>query len=69
MLAVVVGIEDSDFYKLVNKNGTLKQLYTRNQFVICKENLLSINDISFQKMLLREAAAANLRSGGQGNDF
>lgn len=35
VLAVVVGIEDSDFYKLANKNGTLKQLYTRNQFVIC----------------------------------
>ncbi|XP_053309752.1 KRAB-A domain-containing protein 2-like [Spea bombifrons] len=29
VLAVVVGIEDSDFYKLANKNGTLKQLYTQ----------------------------------------
>ncbi|XP_054734682.1 uncharacterized protein LOC129242145 [Anastrepha obliqua] len=28
VLAVVVGIENSDFYKLANKNGTLKQLYT-----------------------------------------
>ena len=64
VLAVVVGIEDSDFYKLANKNGTLKQLYTRNQFVISKEKLLSINEISAQE--LREAAAANSRSGGQG---
>ena len=31
VLVVVVEIEDSDFYKLANKNGTLKQLYTRNQ--------------------------------------
>lgn len=36
VLVVVVGIEDSNFYKLANKNGTLKQLYTRNQFIICK---------------------------------
>ena len=55
VLAVVVGIEDSDFYKLANKNGTLKQLYTRNQFVISKENLLSTNEISAQKLVLREA--------------
>ncbi|GBN67396.1 KRAB-A domain-containing protein 2 [Araneus ventricosus] len=66
VLAVVVGIEDSDFYKLANKNGTLKQLYTRNQFVTCKEKLLSIDEISSQEMSLREAAAANSRSGGQG---
>ncbi|GFS95536.1 KRAB-A domain-containing protein 2 [Nephila pilipes] len=46
VLAVVVGIEDSDFYKLANENGTLKQLYTRNQFEICKEKLLSIDFFS-----------------------
>ncbi|XP_049791484.1 uncharacterized protein LOC126198880 [Schistocerca nitens] len=66
VLAVVVGIEDSDFYKLANKNGTLKQFHTRNQFIICKEKLLSIDEISFQEMSLREAATANSRSGGQG---
>ncbi|XP_046987116.1 uncharacterized protein LOC124575152 [Schistocerca americana] len=66
VLAVVVGIEDSDFYKLTNKNSTLKQLYTCNQFIICKEKLLSVDEISFQEMSLREAAAANSRSGGQG---
>ncbi|GFU77812.1 KRAB-A domain-containing protein 2 [Trichonephila clavipes] len=61
VLAVVVGIEDSDFYKLANENGILKQLYTRNQFVICKEELLSVDEIYFQEMSLREAAAANSR--------
>ncbi|XP_055931953.1 uncharacterized protein LOC129962237 [Argiope bruennichi] len=66
VLAVVVGIEDSDFFKLANENGTLKQLYTRNQFEICKEKLLSIDKISFQEILLREAAKANSRSRGQG---
>ncbi|GFY25527.1 KRAB-A domain-containing protein 2 [Trichonephila clavipes] len=65
VLAVVVGIEDSDYYKLANENSTLKKLYRRNQFVICKEKLLSIDEINFQEMSLREAAAANSRSGGQ----
>ncbi|GFT47092.1 uncharacterized protein NPIL_55411 [Nephila pilipes] len=64
VLAVVVGIETSDFYKLANKNSTFKQLYTRNQFVICKEKLLSIDKISAQEMSLREDAAANSRSEG-----
>ncbi|GFV52186.1 KRAB-A domain-containing protein 2 [Trichonephila clavipes] len=62
VLEIAVGIEDSDFYKLANKNDTIKQLYTRNQFVICKEKLLSIDEIYFQEMSLREAAAANSRS-------
>lgn len=65
-LAVVVGIEDSDFYKLANKKGTLKQLYIHYQLIICKEKLLSIDEISSQEMSLREAAAANSRSEGQG---
>ncbi|GFT16575.1 KRAB-A domain-containing protein 2 [Trichonephila clavipes] len=64
VLAVVVGIEDSNFYKLANENGTQKQLYTSNQFVTCKEKLFFIDDIYFQEISLREAAAANSRSGG-----
>ena len=66
VLAVVVGIEDSDFYKLANEDGTLKQLYAHNQLEICKEELLSKDKISFQEISLREAAAANSRSGEQG---
>jgi len=30
LLAVVISVEDSDFYRLGNKNGTYKQLFTRN---------------------------------------
>jgi hypothetical protein len=66
VLAVVVGIEDSDFYRLANKHGTLKQLFTRNQFAICKEKLLSMDEVSTQEISLREAASANSKSGGQG---
>jgi hypothetical protein len=66
VLAVVAGIENSDFYRLANKHGTLKQLFTRNQFAICKEKLLSMDEVSTQEMSLREAASANSKSGGQG---
>ncbi|KAJ8976200.1 hypothetical protein NQ317_018866 [Molorchus minor] len=61
-----IGDTDSGFYKLASKNGTLKQLFTRNQFVICKEKLLSIDEVSIQEMSLREAACANSKSGGKG---
>ncbi|GFV06199.1 KRAB-A domain-containing protein 2, partial [Trichonephila clavipes] len=56
-LAVVVGIEDFDFYKLANDNSFLKQLYTRKQCVICKERLLSIDEIYFQEMSLRSSCS------------
>lgn len=64
-LAVVVGIENSDFLKLANKNGTLKQLYTLNHFVICKVMLNSLDMIFSQDILLREAATTNSRNGEQ----
>ncbi|GFV42560.1 KRAB-A domain-containing protein 2 [Trichonephila clavipes] len=65
----VVGIEDSNFSKLANENGPFEQLYTRNQFVTCKEKLLSIDEIYFQKISLRESAAANSRSGSDEAHF
>ncbi|GFW09441.1 KRAB-A domain-containing protein 2 [Trichonephila clavipes] len=65
VLAVVVEIEDSHFHKLANEKGTLKQLYLCNQFVFCKEKLLSIDEIYFQEISLGEAATANSKSGGQ----
>jgi len=42
ILALVL---DNDFYKLATKNCVINQLYTRNQFSVCKENLISINSI------------------------
>ncbi|KAK9679289.1 hypothetical protein QE152_g40145 [Popillia japonica] len=58
VLAIVVGIQNSDFNKLANKNGTLKELFTGNQFEIFKEKLISIDEISAQEISLREAASA-----------
>jgi len=45
ILAVVFDIVDNDFYKLATKNGVINRLYTRNQFSVCKDNLISITDV------------------------
>ncbi|KAL4135605.1 hypothetical protein QTP88_007203 [Uroleucon formosanum] len=50
ILAVVMEIE-SDFYKLETKYGIISQLYTRNQFAVCKEKLISLNGVLFDKTM------------------
>jgi len=59
-LAVVLDIVDNDFYKLATKNGVINRLYTRNQFSVCKENLISITDVQRDVQIsLREASTSN----------
>ncbi|KAL4100845.1 hypothetical protein QTP88_020874 [Uroleucon formosanum] len=41
ILAVVLDIVDNDYIKLATKNGVINRLYTRNQFSVCKENLIN----------------------------
>jgi len=40
ILAIVVAV-DNEFYTLGTKVSVINQLYTRNQFAVCKEQLLS----------------------------
>jgi len=44
ILTVVLDIVDNDFYNLATKNCVINRLYTRYQFSVCKENLISITD-------------------------
>ncbi|XP_060861855.1 uncharacterized protein LOC132938880 [Metopolophium dirhodum] len=65
ILAVVI-VVDNDFYKLGTKYGIISQLYTRNQFAVCKEKLISLNDVLSDKtMFLRQVSTAASKSGGQ----
>ncbi|XP_060836281.1 KRAB-A domain-containing protein 2-like [Rhopalosiphum padi] len=65
ILAVVMDV-DNDFYKLGTKYGIISQLYTRNQFAVCKEKLISLNDVLSDKtMFLRQVSTAASKSGGQ----
>lgn len=60
ILAVVLDIVDNDFYKLATKNGVINRLYTRNQFSVCRENLISITDVQRDVQIsLREASTSN----------
>ncbi|XP_025202918.1 uncharacterized protein LOC112600005 [Melanaphis sacchari] len=58
ILAVIMDV-DNDLYKLGTKYRIISQLYTRNQFAVCKEKLISLNDVlSNQKMSLRQVSTA-----------
>jgi len=56
-----------NFYKNGITKGKLQQLYSRNQFTICKEKFVQIKDVLANSFLLQEAASlfSNL---GQGYD-
>ncbi|XP_050056267.1 uncharacterized protein LOC126549911 [Aphis gossypii] len=65
ILAVIMDV-DNDFYKLGTKYGFISQLYTRNQFAVCKAKLISLNDVLSDKtMSLRQASTAASKNGGQ----
>ena len=65
ILAIVLDVVDNEYYKLTTKNGVINQLYTRNQFSICKENLILITDVQMdQQISLRQASASNSSTGG-----
>ncbi|KAL4122064.1 hypothetical protein QTP88_014464 [Uroleucon formosanum] len=58
ILAVVVAV-DNEFYTLGTKEGVINQLYTRNQFTVCKEQLLSPEeDATDQSVSLRKASTS-----------
>jgi hypothetical protein len=65
--AVITGKEAGGLYKLGTQHGLLKQLYTRNQFNLCEEKFLQINDVpQEQEKTLREVARAESMGSGQG---
>jgi len=66
IIAVITDIEDEEFYELATKLGKLKALYTRNQFTLCKENLLSIEEVGTEEISVREVVNKLSVVGGQG---
>jgi hypothetical protein len=50
IIAVITDIKDEEFYELGTKLGKLKGLYTRNQFTLCKENVLSIEEVCAEEI-------------------
>ena len=67
ILAVVMDRSERDNYTLVTKYGILKGAYSRNQFDLCPQRLLSMDDVdSTNHVSLREAVILGSQCGGQG---
>ena len=68
ILGVIVNRDvDTDQYKIAVKAGVLKGQYSRNQFDLCPQRLLTEADVSQENVTsLRSAVIAESSSGGQG---
>jgi len=66
IIAVIAVIKDEVFYELGTRLGKLKALYTRNQFTLCKEHFLSIEEVGKKEISVREVVKKLSLFGGQG---
>lgn len=66
LLAVILEVQNGEFYQLGTKQGRLSQLYTRNQFTICEEKFILLDDVPDLAVSLRECVRKSSLSGGQG---
>jgi len=54
-------------YDIRTKESHLSTLYSRNQFIICEQIFLKVNDVLQKTISLRETAQKSSNLGGQGN--
>ena len=66
IIAVITDIKDEEFYELATKLDKLKVLYTRNQFTLCKEKFLSIEEVGTEEISACEVVNKLSLVGGQG---
>lgn len=68
LITVVTDIKDDEYYELGTRVGKLAGLYTINQFTLCEENFLNIEDVpTVDKPLTHRTAIKRLSLvGGQG---
>ncbi|KAF0682996.1 SCAN domain-containing protein 3-like [Aphis craccivora] len=55
-------------YEIGTSEGRLPNLYSRNQFTICKESLIEVDNVPQSNITLREVARKLSNLGGQGYD-
>ena len=66
-LGVIMDVTDKDQYKIAVKYGVLKGHYSRNQFDLCPQKLLTMNEVNAENMIsLKKAVVCKSASGGQG---
>ena len=66
IIAAITKDKDEEFYKIGTKLGKLKALYTRNQFTLCKDNFLNIEEFRTEEISVREVVNKLSLVGGQG---
>lgn len=67
ILGVILDRSENDNYTLVTKYGILRGAYTRNEFELCPQRLLSLDAMNCIKHVsLREAVILGSQNGGQG---
>lgn len=66
LYVVVAKNEEKQLYQLGTKTGKLKQYYTRNEFDVCKQKFLSIEEVPNEEKSLREIVSQVSLTGGQG---
>jgi len=66
ILAIVMQTGQDNLYKLGTKHGILNQKYSRNEFTVCKEKFLSVEEVLDVDISLRECARLSSNCGGQG---
>ncbi|XP_050312883.1 KRAB-A domain-containing protein 2-like [Anthonomus grandis grandis] len=50
-LMTVIEKTDDDLYKLANKRGTIEEMFSRNQFSVCSEKLIEMENVSPEKKI------------------
>lgn len=65
IIAVIIKKED-ELYQLGTKSGIIKSLYSRNQFTLCSEIFISLEDVKHEEISLRSVVSKQSLVGGQG---
>ena len=66
ILGVILDRDENDLYRIVVKEGVLKTKYTRTEFTLCRQHLLTIDDVNTTDMISLREAMRKSTSGGQG---
>ena len=64
ILGAITAIEENGSYKIGTKFGAIDTSYSRNQFSICNEPVISAEDVPDEKISLRGCARKSSLTGG-----
>jgi len=67
LMGIIIDRDENDLYRIAVRGGVLKGKYSRNQFDLCVQKLLSEKDVnSTEEVALRTAVQFESNCGGQG---